>query len=73
MSITATELKENLGYYLSLAKEETIFITRNGKDVAVLNSPVKTKMDSLNSLIGIIPDTGMSVEDYRAERLAKYL
>lgn len=73
MSITATELKENLGYYLSLAKEETIFITRNGRDVAVLTSPVKTKMDSLNSLIGIIPDTGMSVEDYRAERLAKYL
>ena len=73
MSITATELKENLGYYLSLAKEETIFITRNGRDVAVLTSPEKTKMDSLNSLIGIIPDTGMSVEDYREERLSKYL
>ena len=73
MSITATELKENLGYYLSLARTETIFITKNGRDIAVLSSPVEKKIESLMALKGIIPDNGMSVEDYRAERLAKYL
>ncbi|MDY5699569.1 MAG: type II toxin-antitoxin system prevent-host-death family antitoxin, partial [Lachnospiraceae bacterium] len=31
MSITATELKINLGKYLMLAKTEDIYITRNGK------------------------------------------
>ena len=73
MSITATELKENLSYYLSLARTETIFITKNGKDIAVLSSPVEKKIESLMALKGIIPDTGMSVEDYRDERLSKYL
>ena len=73
MSITATELKENLGYYLSLARTETIFITKNGRDIAVLSSPVEKKIESLTALNGIIPNNGMTVEDYRAERLAKYL
>lgn len=31
MSITATELKLNLGKYLKLAEHEDIYITRNGK------------------------------------------
>ena len=39
MSITATELKSNLGKYLLLAATEDIFITRNGKVVAKLSNP----------------------------------
>ena len=39
MSITATELKSNLGKYLKLAENEDIFITRNGKVVAKLSNP----------------------------------
>ena len=73
MSITATELKNNLGYYLDLASQETIFITKNGKDIAVLTSPTLQKKQSLLALKGIIPDNGMTVEDYRAERMANYL
>ena len=73
MSITATELKNNLGYYLELAATQSIFITKNGKDIAVLTSPVQQKTQSMLTLKGIIPDNGMTVEDYRAERLAKYL
>ena len=73
MSITATELKNNLGYYLELAATQSIFITKNGKDIAVLSSPVQEKTQSMLALKGIIPDNGMTVEDYRAERLAKYL
>ena len=34
MSVTATELKNNLGKYLVLSATEDIFITKNGKVVA---------------------------------------
>ena len=43
MSITATELKSNLGKYLLLAATEDIFITRNGKVVAKLSNPIRTE------------------------------
>ena len=39
MSITATELKLNLGKYLLLAEKEDVFITKNGKVVAKLTNP----------------------------------
>ena len=39
MSITATELKSNLGKYLLLAATEDIFITKNGySDLVVMSS-----------------------------------
>ena len=72
MSITATELKNNLSYYLALASKESIYITKNGRDIAVLTSPTKTKLEALNSLIGIIPDDGMTAKDYREERISRY-
>ena len=37
MSITATELKSNLGKYLMLAATEDIFVTKNGKVVAKIS------------------------------------
>lgn len=37
MSITATELKKNLGRYLMLSATEDIYITKNGKVVAKLS------------------------------------
>ncbi len=39
MSITATELKNNLGKYLMLSATEDILITKNGKVVAKLTNP----------------------------------
>ena len=38
MSITATELKQNLSKYLLMAEREDVFITRNGKVVAKLTA-----------------------------------
>ncbi len=69
MSITATQLKSNLGYYLALAATETIFISKNGKNIAVLSSPETKKAELLDSLRGIIPDEGKTMKDYRAERI----
>ena len=44
MSITATELKINLGKYLMLAETEDIYITRNGKVVAKLSNPYQDRV-----------------------------
>ena len=68
MSITATELKENLGKYLQLAASEDILITRNGKVVAKLTSPYQDLVEAARSLAGIIP-ADITLEEARAERL----
>ena len=70
MSITATELKNNLGKYLLLSATEDIFITRNGKIVAKLTNPFQGRVDIAKSLFGIIPDS-MSLDDSKEERLSK--
>lgn len=68
MSITATELKINLGKYLMLAETEDIFITRNGKVVAKLSNPYQDRVDIAKSLFGILPDD-MTLEESQQERL----
>lgn len=44
---------------------------KKSKDVVVSSENLK-KNDKIESLAGVIRDTGMTLEDYRAERLAKY-
>ncbi len=70
MSITATELKMNLGKYLLMAATEDVYITRNGKIVAKLTAPYQNKLDIVNELFGSVPDT-MTLEEAREERLDK--
>ena len=68
MSITATELKANLGKYLLLAATEDIYITQYGKVVAKLTSTFQDRIDIAESLFGILPQTS-TIEEARAERL----
>ena len=68
MSITATELKINLGKYLMLAETEDIYITRNGKVVAKLSNPYQDRVDVAKSLFGVLP-ADMTLEEAREERL----
>ena len=68
MSITATELKMNLGKYLQLAESEDIYITRNGRTIAKLSNPYQERMDIARSLIGILP-ADVTLEEAREERL----
>ena len=70
MSITATELKQNLSKYLLMAEREDIYITRNGKVVAKLTNPYQDRVDMAKSLFGIIPGD-MTVEQAHSERLDK--
>ena len=55
MSVTATELKNNLGKYLVLSATEDIFITKNGKVVAKLTNPYQDRVETAKSLFGILP------------------
>lgn len=54
MSITATELKNNLGKYLLLSAKEDVFITKNGKVVAKLTNPHQDRVEVAKSLFGIL-------------------
>ena len=68
MSITATELKSNLGKYLLLAATEDIYITKNGKVIAKLCNPNQDRVDIAKSLFGILP-ADLTLEEAREERL----
>ena len=70
MSITTTELKNNLGKYLLLSKTEDIFITKNGKAVSKLTNPFQQRVDIAQSLFGIL-STDMTLEEAREERISK--
>lgn len=67
MSITATELKNNLGKYLMLAATEDIFVTKNGKVVAKISNPYQDRVDIAKSLFGILP-ADVTLEEAREER-----
>ena len=66
MSITATELKTNLGKYLVMAAKEDIYITQYGKVVAKLTNPFQDRVEVAKSLFGIIPQT-ITLEEAREE------
>ena len=68
MSITATELKANLGKYLVLAATEDVFITQYGRIVAKLTNPFQNRVEIAESLFGILPQT-MTYQEAREERL----
>lgn len=70
MSVTAAELKMNLGKYLKIAETEDVFITQNGKIIAKLSNPNADRRSILDSLIGIIP-ADITLEEAREERLSK--
>jgi len=71
MSITAAELKQDLGKYLMLAEKEDIYITRDGRIVAKLTNPYQDRVDIAKSLFGILP-ADITLEEAREERLKKY-
>ncbi len=68
MSITATELKNNLGKYLILSATEDILITKNGKVVAKLTNPYQDRVETAKSLFGILPKDA-DAEEAKKERL----
>ena len=78
MEITLTELKMNLGKYVTKSKDEDILITKNGKVISRLTEPFSARKDEMEKqhiakkLVGSIKGEYMSLYDIRAERLQKY-
>ena len=68
MSVTATELKENLSKYLLLSATEDIYITRNGKIISKLTNPFQNRVDVAKSLFGVLPENA-SAEEAKAARI----
>ena len=68
MSITATELKQNLGRYLLLAATEDVYITKNGKVVAKLSNPNQDRVNMAKSLFGVLPQD-ITLEEAINERI----
>ena len=78
MEITLTELKNNLGKYILLSKEEDILVTKNGKIVSRLTEPFSARKEKMEKqriakkLVGSIKtDTYLSLDDIRKERLSR--
>ncbi len=72
MIVTATEFKTNLGKYLEMAASQDIFITKNGKSIARLTTPVVNKLAVLDALVGTVPqDETMDENTIREERLSR--
>ena len=72
MIVTATEFKTNLGKYLEMATSQDIFITKNGKSIARLTTPVVNKLAVLDALVGTVPqDETMDENTIREERLSR--
>lgn len=67
MSITATELKQNLGRYLMLAASEDVYITKNGKIIAKLSNPNQDRVNLAKSLFGAIPQS-ITLDESKKER-----
>ncbi len=71
MIVTATEFKTNLGKYLDLAAVQDIFVTKNGKSIARITSPISNKLELLDELVGVIPADGTDPDEVREERLSR--
>lgn len=70
MKITATEFKENFGKYLTLAQNENIIITKNGKPIAEITKPRINNLKLLESLIGIAKvDKEIDLDKLKMERI----
>ena len=57
--ITATELKQHLGYYLELSTKEKVYIKKNNTIISVLSNPQDAALNDFLSLKGILktPET----------------
>ena len=71
--VTSTELKKNLSHFLALSQQEEVYITKNGKIIAVLSDPkAKSFFDFLEFHKTIIDhEPGAKDEDLLLEGIEK--
>ena len=60
--ITATEFKNNLGYYMELSAKEDVYVTKNNKVITVLTNSEKHKLALINELRGSFGDVDKDID-----------
>ena len=66
-TITATELKENLGKYMILGQKEEIEVTNRGKVVFYITPQRLKLLNDLESIFGSLPKEAYFDEDIDRE------
>ena len=71
--ITATELKNNLSYYLKLSETEDVHVTKNKRVIAVISNPKAIAIQNFISLRGCLKpyDDGKPYKEIIGEEIAK--
>ena len=70
--ISISELKTNTGKYVTMANDQDIFITKNGKIVAELVTAKVDKQATCDHRLGLFPQgLDVDLEQEREERLSK--
>lgn len=57
--ISLSDLKVDPGKYVSMAQEQDVFITRNGKIVAKIVTATLDKKTAWKSITGVFRDSGL--------------
>ena len=70
MQISVSDLKANAGKYVTMAQEQDIMITKNGKVVAKLVTAKVDKKDAFKHFLSLFPEKGLDLdpEHVREER-----
>ena len=72
--VTATELKQNLSYYLELSTKESVYITKNKKVICALVDPRISALEDFLKLKGCMADPkyeGKSTKEIVGEAILK--
>jgi prevent-host-death family protein len=70
--VSLTQLKANLGKYVSMAGDQDILISKNGKVVAKLVTAKVDKVAAAEELLSMFPKgTKVDLDKIREERLAR--
>ena len=70
--VTATELKNNLSFYLEKAMEEDVYVTKNNKVICIMSNPQLAAFYRLDNLVreaGVHDDSGKSIKDLIGEAI----
>ena len=70
--VTATELKNNLSFYLEKATKEDVYVTKNNKVICVMSNSQLAALYRLDNLVreaGIHDDSRKSIKDLIGEAI----
>ena len=69
MTITASELKKNLGKYLDLAQKENIYVTKNGSKKIVISRSNDRPLARIDGIFADYDITDEEIKNMKSERL----